>query len=407
MKVTIIGAGQAGLQLGIGLLHSEIEVEIVSNRTGEEIRTGRIMSSQSMYQEALDHERELGLNFWDDEAPAYNNVNMMIGNSAKPMIDWHAPLDGAGNSIDQRVKMPRWMEEFEKLGGTLTILEAGIEHLEDYCSTSDLVIVASGKGEIGSLFEKDVEKCQFHQPMRGLSLVYFTGMEPYEHTPSLNINVNPGIGECVTFPGLTTSGACDIMTFEAVPGGEMDVWHEVKTPDQHLEMTKTLLDRFFPWLGERCRNIKLTDDNARLTGRFPPTVRKPIGYLPSGQIVLGIADAICLNDPITGQGSNNASKAAAIYLKRIVDNRGRAFDENWMQGTFDAYMDYAHWVIKFTNTFLTPLPDHIVEIFGAAQSNQAIGRIFAGAFNDPRRVDPWLYDPAEARKFIQAHSEAA
>ena len=33
----------------------------------------------------------------------------------------------------------------------------------------------------------------------------------------------------------------------------------------------------------------------------------------------GLGDAVCLNDPITGQGSNNAAKAAAVYLKRILD----------------------------------------------------------------------------------------
>lgn len=57
--ITIVGAGQAGLQLGIGLLKKGYSVKIISNRTGEEIAKGKVLSSQSMYDMALSHEREL------------------------------------------------------------------------------------------------------------------------------------------------------------------------------------------------------------------------------------------------------------------------------------------------------------------------------------------------------------
>jgi flavin-dependent dehydrogenase len=63
-------------------------------------------------------------------------------------------------------------------------------------------------------------------------------------------------------------------------------------------------------------------------------VRKPVARLPSGALILGMADAVVLNDPITGQGSNNAAKAARIYLKRILDNGNKPFDAAWMQQTF-------------------------------------------------------------------------
>jgi flavin-dependent dehydrogenase len=61
--------------------------------------------------------------------------------------------------------------------------------------------------------------------------------------------------------------------------------------------------------------------------------------LPSGALVLGMADTVVFNDPITGQGSNNAAKSARVYLKSILDNRDNAFDRVWMQQTFDTYWD--------------------------------------------------------------------
>ena len=55
-SITIVGAGQSGLQLGVGLLEAGYLVRIVSNRTGEEIAAGRVSSSQCMFGQALAHE---------------------------------------------------------------------------------------------------------------------------------------------------------------------------------------------------------------------------------------------------------------------------------------------------------------------------------------------------------------
>ena len=68
-KIAIVGAGQAGLHLGIGLLLSGHQVTMLSNRTGEQIAAGPVISSQSMYGMALGLERELGIDYWQDSAP--------------------------------------------------------------------------------------------------------------------------------------------------------------------------------------------------------------------------------------------------------------------------------------------------------------------------------------------------
>ena len=87
------------------------------------------------------------------------------------------------------------------------------------------------------------------------------------------------------------------MVFEGIPGGPMDCWSDVKTPAEHLAKSKWILETFLPWEAERCRSIELTDDNGILAGSFAPTVDAPIGRLPSGALVLGLADTVCLNDP--------------------------------------------------------------------------------------------------------------
>ncbi|MBL3955539.1 FAD-binding oxidoreductase, partial [Bacteroides thetaiotaomicron] len=87
-------------------------------------------------------------------------------------------------------------------------------------------------------------------------------------------------------------------------------------------------------------DVELTDPNGTLAGRFAPTVRKPFFRLPSGRTVFGMADAVVVNDPITGQGSNNAAKCANAYFDAIVARDAAPFGEDWMQQTFEGYWAY-------------------------------------------------------------------
>jgi 2-polyprenyl-6-methoxyphenol hydroxylase-like FAD-dependent oxidoreductase len=68
-KVAIIGAGQSGLQLGFGLLANGYEVTIVTDRSAEQILAGKILSSQGMFGEALEIERQLNIDYWQNIAP--------------------------------------------------------------------------------------------------------------------------------------------------------------------------------------------------------------------------------------------------------------------------------------------------------------------------------------------------
>lgn len=404
-RITILGGGQAGLQLACGLLqHGGCEVKVVQNRTAEDMRTGKVLSSQCMFDTALQNERELGLNFWEKECPTVDSINFVVPSPDQPgakAIDWNGKLDKPAQSVDQRVKIPVWMSEFERRGGALEIKEAGIADLEAYAASSDLTIVAAGKGDIAKLFERDAEKSPFDKPQRALALTYVHGMTPRPEHSAVCFNLIPGVGEYFVFPALTNSGPCEIMVLEGIPGGPMDCWKDVTSPQEHLARSKWILDTFLPWEADRCRNIELTDANGILSGAFPPTVRKPVGHLPSGRLVLGLADAVCLNDPITGQGSNNASKAARVYMDAILAHGDRPFDTAFMQSTFDRYWQDAQYVVGWTNALLTPPPPHVLNIMGSAQAYPALAKRIANGFNNPPDLFPWFAVPEEADRYLQ------
>jgi len=222
-KIAIIGGGQSGLQLALGLQQEGYDVTVACNRTPEQVLSGRVTSSQFMFHDALQNERDLGINFWEKECPPTEGIAFTIpGPDRGNALFWESKLDGYGQSVDQRVKFSGWMKEFAKRGGNVEIRDAGPQDVEAYARSNDLVIVAAGKGEINRMFERDAERSPFDKPMRALALTYVKNMAPRQPFTSVSFNLVPGVGEYFVFPALTTTGACEIMVFEGVPGGPMD-----------------------------------------------------------------------------------------------------------------------------------------------------------------------------------------
>jgi hypothetical protein len=292
------------------------------------------------------------------------------------------------------------MEELEKQGGKIVLHDATIPDLEQYARDNDLVIVAAGKGEVAQLFERDASRSPYGAPQRALALTYVTGMTPRPEFSAVCFNLIPTVGEYFVFPALTTSGICEIMVFEGIPGGPMDCWGDVTTPEEHLAKSKWILETFLPWEAERCRDIELTDDNGILAGRFPPTVRNPVGELPSGALVLALADAVVLNDPITGQGSNNASHSAALYHASIREHGDAQYDRAFMEQAFQRYWDYAQYVTTWTNAMLGPPPQHVLDLLVAGNDNHEIAHRFVNGFNDPRDYFEWFMEPDKASRYL-------
>jgi flavin reductase (DIM6/NTAB) family NADH-FMN oxidoreductase RutF len=131
-------------------------------------------------------------------------------------------------------------------------------------------------------------------------------------------------------------------------------------------------------------------------------VRRPVGTLPSGAPVLGMADAVVLNDPLTSQGSNNALKSASFYLEAIDAHAG-AFDAAWMQRTFDNFWrGWAQWATEWTNSWLRPALPHQRAVIDAATEHPAVGGQIAAGFDDARLFSPWWFDPEAAVDFVES-----
>ncbi|MFF1829002.1 flavin reductase [Paenarthrobacter sp. NPDC058040] len=412
-NIAIIGAGESGAQLALGLQREGYAVTLFSDRSAAQIRTGKVMSSQCMFSTALDAEAQMGTAPQESGAvPEITSIRVRVDREPE-VIEWEAPLDAPARSIDQRIKSAQWIERFVAAGGDFRIEKVTPRMLEELSRDYELVIVSTGKGEIGQIFPRDKAKSPFDRPQRVLALNYVTaagnndgGAAAGPGGDGIRMSMAPGVGEFFTFPGLTVSGPCRMMVFEGVVGGPMDRWAGVVTPEEQLERSLEILRDHFPHEAQAFEGAQLTDSGATLLGRITPTVRSAVGELANGSLVFGLGDAVVLNDPLTGQGSNNATLAAKYYLDSIVRRGKQAFDREWMERTFDEFWrGWGQWSVAWTNDLLKPRRDHQVTLLSEAAEHPALAASIVAGFDDPRTSYPWWFDPTAAADFMQARKE--
>jgi flavin reductase (DIM6/NTAB) family NADH-FMN oxidoreductase RutF len=408
-RIAIVGAGPAGTALALGLVRDGHDVTLVSDRTPEEIRGGSVMSSQVTFESALEAESSLGLADLLPAAPAIERMSYAVERIDGSAAEFSTELSTPARSLDQRVRLPLLLEEVERLGGKVLVKVAAVEDLEELARDHELVVVSTGRGGLTSLFPVDESRSPYGEPQRVAALTYLHGVTPDPAGPGLRYSAVEGVGECFTCPALSLSGPCDIFVLEGVPGGPLDAWDDVQTPEAHLDRLRELLDRHFPAEAARITDASLCDDRSVLWGRITPAVRRPVGVLPSGAAVLGMADVVVLNDPVTSQGSNNATKSASSYLEAITGHDGR-FDEAWMQRTFENFWrGWAQWATEWTNSWLGPALPHQRAAVDAAARHPAVADRIAAGFDDARLFASWWFDEEAAQAFLaeQATAEPA
>ncbi|VWB17330.1 putative oxygenase [Burkholderia latens] len=364
------------------------------------------MSSQCMFAPAREIERGLGLNQWDGDCPPVEGVEIAMQHpqdNGADIFRWQACLDSPAQAVDQRIKMSSWLRDIESRGAHLLFKKVGVAELEALASTHDLTILAAGKDEVVKLFERDASRSVFDRPQRSLAITYVHGVKPFPGYSSMNVALIPGIGEYFLFPALTLSGACHIMAFECIPNGPLDPWENVRTPEEHLAASKHLVKTYAPLEAAHIENVELTDSKGVLAGRFAPTVRRPVINLPSGRLVFGLGDAVVINDPLTGQGANNATKASKVYLDEIVARGELPYSLEWMNATFEKFWDYAQWTVRWTNSLLLPPSQEILNLLQSAAHCPAIASAIVNGFNHPPSVFPWWSDPKACERFIASH----
>jgi len=257
---------------------------------------------------------------------------------------------------------------------------------------------------------------EFDAPQRQVAMFYCQGldlmrqMEDCDEAKGRQLSrysIIQGVGEVIIAPFLSKSGEeHHYVQFEGIPGAGMDMFDSKGDVAEQYAMGKRWLQKHQPLIYELLEDSTLTPDKEWVCGRIPPTVRKPVAYLPSGKPVFGVGDAVIVNDPILAQGLNGASKWMGLLISQILDRGAEPFDAQWMQRAFDAYWESAQYNNKFTSTALRPLGETQQKIFFEASRKPLLAQKLLSGIAEAHKLHPWYWDDTEADKMIAQCSSA-
>jgi hypothetical protein len=365
------------------------------------------------FEPALAYERELGLAHWEAVAPRGTGVHATF--SPKPdnrMVTMAGIAAAPFQAVDLRLQSHRWMIDLEAAGGRIVVEKIDPARLDAIAAQHELVLVAAGRGPLAELFPRQAERSVYDRPQRKLAMVIVRGAAqavPGIPFSPLKLSVFAA-GEVVWVPYYHRDhGATWCILIEARAGGAMDRFERCTTGTQTVELAKAVVREFTPWDAAWSSEIELADPEGWLVGDVTPTVREPVGRLPSGRVVMPIGDTVIALDPLAAQGANLGNKLARHVVAAVAAAPDARFDAGWMTRTFEAFWaDHGAATVTYSNMYLEPRKPAgrllLISQYGSdGVSDSPQQRIANAVFEnlaDPRRITSAYLDLRAARKLV-------
>jgi hypothetical protein len=407
--IGIIGAGVAGLQLGLHLRQAGITTTIYTDRTADQLLASRIANIVIRSAPTRERERRLGVAHWDTGTSELKRLTIRIGGPQPLSIT--GSFDHPPQSVDMRMYCARLLEDFAQRGGRVVVGSIRAADIAALAENHDLLVVASGRGSLGTLFPRLTQHSPYAEPQRVVIGGLFHGIRPAQ-TAGLDITIVPGQGEILAFPLITWAPGLTALGIECVPGGALAELLDVRyadDPARHDAAVLQLLQQYAPEVAVRCdpAAFRLSRPQDLCHVAITPIVRAGYTRLPGGRLALALGDAHVLNDPLTGQGANTASYAALTLGEAIC--RAERFDEAFCREVEGRIWAYTRSVTEQCNTRLGPPPQHMLAFMAAASQNQEIADFYASAFGHPDRFWELESSPERMAAFLGnvAHQELA
>ena len=259
------------------------------------------------------------------------------------MIDWAARLERPAQSVDQRVKMPRWMEELERRGGQV---ELARRHASPTSSGTrseyDLVIVAAGKGEIAQLFERDASRSPYGAPQRALALTYVTGMSRARAFSAVAFNLIPDGRRVLRVPGADHRRArARSWCSRASPAARWTAGATSRRRRSISSGASSCSRRSCRGRRRAAGDVELTDDERHPRRTFPADRAQADRRAAVGRAGARPGGRGRAQRPDHGSGLQQREQGCRVLPREHPGEPRGAVRRAWMQQTFDAYWDYA------------------------------------------------------------------
>ena len=149
-RIGIVGAGVAGLHLGLYLRQQGIETTLYAEKTPGQEFGGRIPALVARVGHTRERERKLGVNHWDGGNNEFAHLNVYVGGEQ--------PMSFSGTAtqpliaVDMRIYLGRLQEDFVARGGRVVAGAVQASDLERLSEEHDLLVVASGRASLTDVF---------------------------------------------------------------------------------------------------------------------------------------------------------------------------------------------------------------------------------------------------------------
>jgi hypothetical protein len=420
-KIAIIGAGPAGCIMAYALVRNGFDVTLYSDRTPDQwLNHSKPTGSAYLYDEVIDIERLLGMDHWSHKS--FKGHGFLLDTWDKvdgklTVVPGRTEYGRPGAGIDQRMRVSRWLEDFESIGGRLVIESVTLERMDQIALHNDLTVLAAGKADLANVIPRDEARSVFTAPQRHLAMAivrsktgkhkeWFSDRMPYV---PVKFNQYNDVGEYFWVPyEHKTAGATFSILLEARPGKMMDRFGDCKSGEDVVKHACDIIRETSPHerhIADDMEYVGDGDEHAWLVGRFAPTVRKAFGKLPSGGYVIPVGDTAITFDPVCGQGGQFANRSG-YYLAQVLAARGdEEYTEEWLtMVNDDLWNNLGKAAYQFNHHFLEPFDEYGNNVIATAAANPEAGDALFNGFARPDRMASTMLTRAGSEEFVNRYS---
>lgn len=359
--IGIVGAGVAGLHLGLFLLKHGIHASIYTDRSSKHILNGPLIMPSPRFVYTRERERELGVDFWDGGTTNLEAIHISV--RGDKTASFQGGLAQPASNVDMRVYLARLLDEFHDRGGWVVIGTMQAGDVADLSEEHQLVVVSTGRGPLAEMFPRIPERSPFGAPQRVVCAGIYRGIGEREGRErgsegmgrGIHITIVPGVGEVMLMPSLTLEGMASSLIWEAVPGGpfeELAALHYKDDPAKYEATVCALLSEYAPEISE-----EISHDQFGIIGphdvvhqSITPVVRRGFARLGNDRCAVAIGEACIMHDPINLCGIDLAAYSARALGEAILE--GRSFDDNFCEQVEARNWDYCRPNFELSTSYL-------------------------------------------------------
>jgi 2-polyprenyl-6-methoxyphenol hydroxylase-like FAD-dependent oxidoreductase len=382
-RIGIIGAGIAGLHLGLRLRQFGMDCTIMTDRSPEQVAMVQLSNTVVHWPSTLGRERVLQVYHWPTEEFGFRQIEQTVQTSQP--IDIRAMTTAPARALDYRIYLPRLMEDFAERGGRLEVGPLVSKDLGRIAERFDLVVVATPSNGFAQLFARDAANSPYDRPQRFVMAGLFTGLRSTV-ARRLSLSILPGQSEAAIFPLLSFTGTVAAIALLTHDADALAMLRVLASHPRRAGFCATFLRKLEQWHpGIHAQldpaRFDLQGEKDLVQAAVLPVVRQSHIHLGDGKYAIALGDAHVTVDPIMAQGANIGSYAAFAMADAIVetDSFNLAFCQEVARARGARVLGAARW----TNAFLQPPDEARVELMIAMSQDPALAQAYFDNFNRP------------------------